>query len=210
MMTIAFSLSHRSRPHTQLTAGSSRPDTQKQSKQRTTPITYHTMGDLKTPLLDVHEKTTATPTDSNSGFKNAIYHLSFPAVLLWQFHLVLSLQDEVIPGPGVSAITLDYYILLFGLSGFMYRQAYHMANFHADSFLLHVPEMMTNGALALILLHRADLGLTTVLAGTCLLCVITTIIAIVRLLSLRKTERAFAEKQEDRRTTSGLQTCQIV
>ena len=169
----------------------------------------HTMSDVKTPLLDVHQTTTATPTSSISTFRNVIYHLSFLAVLLWQFHVVLTEQCEEIPGPGVSAVSLDSYILLFAAAGFLYRQAYHMAKFNEDSILLHVPETFINVSLALILLNRADLAFSAVLFSTCLLCVITSIMAITSLWLLCKAKRN-AMEEEDQQKTSNFQACQIV
>ena len=146
---------------------------------------------MKVSLLDVHERATTTTSTTHciSNLNDVIYHLCFPVFLLCQFHHVLSMQDDHIPSPSVSAFMLDGYIFFFGVTGFLYHQAYRMENFNTGtSILFYLPEILTNIALALIFVHRADLALTVVLVGTCSLCFITSIMTISRLLSSYMTE----------------------
>lgn len=143
------------------------------------------MDALKKTLLEVEE---AVPADHNThrddgdtatnhdSFTNFIYHLMFPAILLWQFHTVLSSED--VPGPGVTAAVVNNVIFLFASMGVLYRFTYFMNDFDPERMLFHVPEVITNVVLSLMLFHRADLAFRALSFGSVSLSVMASVMTI--------------------------------
>ena len=176
------------------------------SEQVTMEYANVTMNDMNSPLLlNAHEDVLTDNIKLDETTKTStsvIYHLSFPAILLWQFHLVLSMHET--PGPGVCAPIMDSCILLFAVSGFIYRYAYR-----PYGVLRLLPELITNAALVLILVERADLAFTALLTGIASLCITSSIIVVTRLLitnDYQQEEFTLGEEQ----VAESLTACQIV